>query len=560
MLLCACLCVAAGVRAQAFDDGLAGRQVHRVVVSFDVEDPRSETYRAAVLRAYATYPGMRYDPTRHALLQGRVKRLNFVGDVQAVSEANASGGVDLVLKVTLSDAAASLSRAPTGLLSEGGGGFPLLYADDRVSVAARLENKTMMFSNTNAFFARPDVLTAGNPLAEDPSGSGTDTWLETSVQAGVYAIANVNGGVSVFGGASYLYSASVGPELFTDRTRTHAGIEDAYAGFSSDRPTASGGNRQFTLLYGRKAFQVDNGMILRLSSANGGERAALQSNPRNAAERLLLAQFSYDAHRIEAFRIDPDELEELDSRTLLEGLNYEGQVGTRLRVGAMLLRVPESTFSYYTVDSVLPREGLRVADLRLSYEAPLGRPGWFLRGELARQTHPDFPMDARAGYAEVGYAFAASAWKPSLSYRYSHFSGDDPDTAEFERWDPLFAGGGGDEWVQGLNHYKVVQTSNVDAHRLMVRLRPNPRWELVPQLWRFRADQRNNLGGAQALSFLSSHDLGREANLTARYVHSARLIFVFSAAHTRPGQAIRDSLGGDYRNWSSASALAIARF
>lgn len=47
-------------------------------------------------------------------------------------------------------------------------------------------------------------------------------------------------------------------------------------------------------------------------------------------------------------------------------------------------------------------------------------------------------------------------------------------------------------------------------------------------------------------------------NITARYVSSSKLIYVFSAAYTLPGEAIRDALNDDYRNWFSA--LVIARF
>ncbi len=179
-----------------------------------------------------------------------------------------------------------------------------------------------------------------------------------------------------------------------------------------------------------------------------------------------------------------------------------------------------------------------MADVRLALDPPAGKPGLYAKGELARQTHRDFNMDARAGYAEIGFQFNETTWRPTPSYRYSYFSGDNPDTATFERWDPLFAGGAGDEWVQGLNQYKVVQTSNVIAHRFMARLQPTPRWELTPQFWIFRADDLNNLGGAQALSVLSSKDLGKEVNITARYVSSAKLIYVFSAAYTLPGEAI----------------------
>ena len=547
--------------AQSGDDDFSGRRISAVSVNFGPEAETNTTYRDAVLRAFATYPDSRFDPMRTNLMLNKVKRLNFVKDAGYRTQRSAGGDVELTLDITLTDTVSTLADAPIGWFADRTWkDFPTLYADDRKVIGAKLENKTMLFSNTNAFFGRPEVLTAGNPLAVEPSGKGTDTWLESSVQAGIYGLNALTDRVSVFAGASAIYSVSWGPELFTDATRTHSDVEDAYIGLIGSNTTASGGNRQMALLYGRKSFQVDSGMILRLASANGGERAALQSNPRNAADRLMLAQFNYDAHKLELFRLDPDELDEIDSGTVIDGINYEGQVLPNLRLGAMLLRIPESRFSYYTETAVLPREGLRVADVRIAYDPPAGRPGMYLKGEFARQTHADFDMDARAGYAEIGYQFSNIGWRPTPSYRYSRFTGDDPDTATFERWDPLFAGGGGDEWVQGLNQYKVVQTSNVIAHRFMARLQPTPRWELTPQFWLFKADTLNNLGGAQALSVLSAKDLGREVNLTARYVSSAKLIYVFSAAYTLPGEAIRDALNDDYRNWFSASALVIARF
>jgi len=563
ILLCIVLMLACvgSTFAQSANTDLDGRRVQSVTVAFTPADAVPDLYRDAVLRAFSTFPNSRFDPMRANLLLNKVRRLNFVASAAYRVEIAGNGDVLLVLDVGLSETAGKLAQAPIGLFADGTlADFPTLYADDRNVLGAKIENKTMLFSNTNAFFGRPDVLTAGNPLAENPSGKGTDTWLESSLQVGIYGLSSLNDRVSAFAGASYIYSGSWGPELFTDATRTYGDVEDAYVGLIGNNTTASGGSRQIALLYGRKSFQVDSGMILRLSSANGGERAALQSNPRNAADMLMLAQFSYDAHKLELFRLDADELEELDTGTVIDGINYEGHVLPNLRLGAMLLQVPESRFAYYTETDVYSREGLRVADVRLSLEPPSGKPGLYAKGEFARQTHRDFDMDARAGYAEIGYQFSAHSWRPTPSYRYSRFTGDDPDTDTFERWDPLFAGGGGDEWVQGLNQYKVVQTSNVIAHRFMARIQPSTRWELVPQFWIFKADDLNNLGGAQALSVLSSKDLGREVNLTARYLSSAKLIYVFSAAYTLPGEAIRNSLNDDYRNWFSASALVIARF
>jgi hypothetical protein len=89
-------------------------------------------------------------------------------------------------------------------------------------------------------------------------------------------------------------------------------------------------------------------------------------------------------------------------------------------------------------------------------------------------------MDARAGWIEAGYSMPQAKWSPTVSYRLAMFSGDDPTTATYERWDPMLSGGTGEQWVQGANHFKVVQDSNVIAHRIQARFRPNPKVEIVP--------------------------------------------------------------------------------
>ena len=549
------------VAANAANADFDGARVDSVSVSFGGGQENS-TYRNAVLKSFSTVPGERFNQTQSDIYLSKVKQLKFVKYADYSVQPSGNGDLAIVLNVVLSDVATSLSNKPIGVLSEGNlSNFPTLYADDRTVFQGKLENRSMFFSNTNAFFGNPEVLTAGNPLAESASGrDGTDSWLESSLEAGVYALSSLTDRVSVFGGVSYIESGSVGDELFTDRTRTHGGFEDAYFGTMGSDTTASGGIRQASILYGRKAFQVDNGMILRLSSANGGDRASLQSNPRNAAESLFHLQFVYDKHKMELFRLDPDELEPINSKTILHGINYEFQPTPVARIGAMFLRVPESYYSYYTTDATYSRKGLRVYDLRAAYEPTPDVSNIYLRGEIAKQTNEYFDMNAHAGYAEIGYRFSDSSWKPTPSYRYSVFSGDKSGTSTYERWDPLYAGGSGDEWVQGLNQYKVIQTSNVIAHRFMLRFQPSARWDFTPQLWFFRADSLNNLGGAQALSMLQSYDLGRELNVTARYVSSRDLIFVFSAAYTQPGEAIQLALDNNYKNWFSSSALMILRF
>jgi hypothetical protein len=194
-----------------------------------------------------------------------------------------------------------------------------------------------------------------------------------------------------------------------------------------------------------------------------------------------------------------------------------------------------------------------VLDARLRWQpAAVGSSGPFVATEVARQTNSRFDMRARALAGEAGYVFAAAAWSPTISYRFARFSGDDASTARFERWDPLLSGGNGETWVQGINHFKVFQNSNLVTHRIQARLRPLPTVELVPQWWIFRADSTTNLGGNPALSFLPSKDLGTELNLTVKVFLSRQVMLQGHVAATWAGGAVKDTLGTLASPWVSS--------
>lgn len=276
--------------------------------------------------------------------------------------------------------------------------------------------------------------------------------------------------------------------------------------------------------------------------------------PRWAADNLVHARFRYNRVMLEVFHLDPDELPVIDSSSTYRGINFEFEPLSGLQLGASYLTVPESDFNYFSPAGVPAgtRDGLRVYDARFSFSPNgHGAPGLFVGGEYARQSNENFSMSARAGWAEIGYAFSGTRWSPTLSYRYARFSGDDPDTDTYERWDPMLSGGTGEQWVQGANHFKVVQDSNVVAHRLQGRLRLSPRVELVPQLWAFYADSEVNVGGNPALTFLEGDEYGYEANITVKWFANSRTYVHGHIAHTRPGAATRAGLDGRYADWLS---------
>ena len=163
----------------------------------------------------------------------------------------------------------------------------------------------------------------------------------------------------------------------------------------------------------------------------------------------------------------------------------------------------------------------------------------WLQGEYAYQWNNQFAMSANAGWAQVGYTLEKVPWTPSLSYRYAFFSGDNPATQTFERFDPLLSGGNAETWIQGSSLVKIYQNSNLITHQALLRLRPTTRFDLSLQYIYLLADDLNNLGGTQALSFLESKEIGQELTLTGRYNLSRNVLLYASGSVAFPGAAIQ---------------------
>jgi hypothetical protein len=499
------------------------------------------------------FPGERFSEERLALQLSRARRVRDVADARFDLAFGARGGLDVTVSVTLGDAPAG----GRGLAF--GGSFPTIYEKNGTYVRARLDLLGLYYANNNAWFGQPERMLAGNPLVEGtPAGSGYGGWIEAYAHYGLYGITPVEPNLYVYGGLSAITAASVGQELFTDATRTYTGIEDAYVGAVGGDTDEVGNRRAYNVSLGRQRFTLANGFLMANTAANGQERAALQANARWSADLLALAQLRYNDTRVEFFYVDPDELPILDTRTAYAGANLEIEPRNGLNLGFAFITSPTSESEYFVFDPetgvprVETRDGLEVYDARLSWSpnSP-GTTGPYFGAEYAIQRSRNFDMDAHAGWFEAGYGLPQASWSPTVSYRWAVFSGDDPATASYERWDPMLSGGDGERWVQGANHYKVVQDSNVVAHRIQARFRPTPKVELVPQVWAFYADSRTNIGGNPALTFLDDDEYGFEANLTAKWFVNRNTYLHGHLAYTVPGDAIKAALGNDAEDWFS---------
>ncbi|MBT0779048.1 hypothetical protein [Paracoccus sp. pheM1] len=245
----------------------------------------------------------------------------------------------------------------------------------------KLDAFSLYYGNDNAWYGRPDLMLAGNPLMQGKAaGRGYDHWAEAYLHYGFYGITPLGEGLSFYGGLSAMTTWSQGQELFTDKTRSHTQVEDAYLGIVGGHVDGRGNRLVFNLTAGRQRFTLANGFLIANTAANGGERAALQANARWSSDLLALGQIAHNDVKLEAFYLDPDELPLLDTDTRIGGLNLEATPLSGLSLGASYLAVPKSGANYFGPDGSVAgsREGLRVHDLRLAYQPnPAGASGPF---------------------------------------------------------------------------------------------------------------------------------------------------------------------------------------
>lgn len=544
--------------AQGFapSDPFSGRQIEAVQIQLinpGADESINERVTGNVRRLLGLLPGDSFSPDRIGFALAQAARAGDVAKLDYEVQPGVRGGVEVVVSVTLAPQAEA--GQPRGELVTGSG-FPRLYDSGDLLLNADISALSLWYANNNAWFGRPDLMVAGNPLVTGtPAGRGFDQWLEGYVEFGVNGMARLSANAWAYGAVSNMVTTSVGQELFSSEPRLHNGIEKAYAGIVVGKTTSRGDRIAFNLSAGRQRFTLANAFLIANTASNGGERGGLQANARWAADLVVNGQLVYNNLKLEAFLVDPDELPVLDTQTRIHGANLEYRAAPGLMLAGSWLTVPRSTFSYFAPTGLVgTREGLRLWDARFTWSpAPPGRAGPFFGGEYARQSNSNFPMRATAGYAEVGYTSPKLRWSPTLSYRWATFSGDDPDTSRYERWDGLLSGGSGEQWVQGANLVKVVQNGNNVAHRVQLRLMPAPRWELISQYWDIDFASTVNVGGNPALQFVSSKDIGNEVVVVVKHYPNRHFFLYGQVAFTSPRQAIRDALRDTERGWASAT-------
>jgi hypothetical protein len=478
-----------------------------------------------------------------------VQQLPFVKSAEyRLYESNRPGTVIIALLLTLQPKPPeepSAGQQPSGMVMSGSfRDFPTLYQSDRALVKFVLNGGIGVFSDSNPWFDNAD-----NFVTAPYQPKGTITWGEFYLEPGLAGITRLGDWpLYVYGAGTYTLSATVQPDIFRTDDRFFDDVEQLYGGLllaDTDSPVS------FNLSAGRQKFQLNQGFLFSqfAGSANALDRAASFSNPRTAYEQTVLANLRWGKVRLQGFFLQPDELPIADSDTQYLGASLSFNNNQNLEAALTYVTVLESNRTYLLPDGDnFSREGLQVLNPRVRLSSLFGVPGLWAEAEYAYQFSNQQSMAAHGGYIWFGYTAEEFPWRPSISYRFAGFSGDNPHTNTYERFDPLQASGLTD-WLQGINLGKVYNNSNSFSHRVTFKVRPSSTLEFSLDYYYRFADELNNLGGNRVLQNLESTDIGHEFVLIGRSYLSQNFLLQGVGAIAFPGRAIRRAVDDDTNPW-----------
>ena len=359
----------------------------------------------------------------------------------------------------------------------------------------------------------------------DPSGNLGDDWVETFARAALSADQSFQRG-TLYGKASVAGERTFGaPPSIVGEDASSFQVDDAYLGWRSGNAFGMGED-VLDLTVGRTPYRIGRGFLIWDGAGEGGSRGGYWSNARKAWEFAGLVRFKPRHNTLEAFYLDRDEVPEAKAGTRLWGLNYELALGEDNTIGATYLK----TYS----DSLPNRDGMSVYNLRAYFSSLSRLPGVSLGAEYAHEDNGS-TLSATAWSAGAAYELGAMRWKPTLSYRYADYQGDDPSTTRSEAWDPLFPGfyDWGTWWQGEIAGEYFLANSNLLSHQVKVHVTPTESLGTGLIGFLFRLDQPGAYGPG-----VTSKDVANEVDLYADYKVNGNFTMSFILAYANPQEAV----------------------
>lgn len=313
--------------------------------------------------------------------------------------------------------------------------------------------------------------------------------------------------------------------------------EQLFIGWSSGRLFEALGDNALDLSFGQQDFQVGDGFLIWDGNFDTASDAAFWLAPRTAFRPAGIIRLNTEPIRGDAFYLRGDE--DNDNAELF-GANLEYMHEGYGTIGATFFRITDSD------DEVFLRDDMNVFSIRAADVTIPAAPNLAFRGEYVRQWGGDaIDIDADAWYVEAGYSLAdVLPWSPTLSYRFSFFSGDeDPTDGDNENFDPLFYGfsRGYGTWFQGeITGEYLLFNSNQLTHMVQLAAAPTDSLEVGALYFHFDLDEKQYFGTP-----VTDTDFADEVNLYANWTINENVFLSAVAAIAFPGDAAKQVFGDD---------------
>ena len=377
-----------------------------------------------------------------------------------------------------------------------------------------------------------------NSLFTNPKEPGveenlSDQWFEGYVKPSLSAAYTFASTSEIYGTLSVVGERTYGsvPDAFGEDVSSF-GPEDLSIGWRSGKALTMGENA-VDIVVGRTQYRLGHGFLVWDGAAEGGSRGGYWTNARKAFQFAAIGRVKPGAHTIEAFYLDKDELEENDTGSRLWGSNYEYAIGEGTTLAA--------TYMKWFADAALEpgRDGLNVFNLR-AYTAPVPSvPGLSFELEYASERNGD-ALDSNAWTLLGAYELSETSWKPTLSYRYAFFQGDDPETVTNEAFDPLFLGfyDWGTWWQGEIAGEYFLSNSNLKSHLVRLHVSPSDALGGGLMFYKFAFDQPRSVGPD-----VTATDAAFEIDAYADWKLNQNFTLSLLGAYAEPGKAVQQATG-----------------
>lgn len=465
---------------------------------------------------------------------------------------------------------ASLVMTQSGAASAQSDDRTVFYKTDQVELRWHFQAGVYLAYEGNVFW---DLASAtGGGAGFDPDKS----WQEFYIKPGLSFQYKLDTSQVLYGKLSAVASYTNSKDPFEQGDTGDTTVEEAYVGLKGTR-----GGLSYDVSVGARELRLGTGMLIATGATSGFERGALKFGPRKAWERSAIIKASASGYTGTLFYVDPNELPSTNGDNELAGLDvrYDGENG--LYLGATYVSVLNSDSPYpqaapggVGAPTVITgaRDGTQTLALYGGTGALTGAlSNWSFTSDLALQRNDDVDLESWAGRVQASYTFEGVRWSPKLTLGYQTFSGDDPDTPELERFDPLYYEGSPSAWATGTKSASTFINSNVNALSAAVQFKPSPQDTFTVRYAHIRANElqspiqfgqgtRVDLSDGNVVAGVTDAHLADDVFIDYTRIVNRNTFVSAGVAVSFPGQGIKNIVGEDADPWTGAFVNVVFNF